>query len=1684
MSPKNLRILLSELTIVALFFQSTFGIFLQVNAVNPSIHELIPTHSVQSTTSFVMSGTTYVAIANGSSGNSSKIIIPSSTGASSDFQVFPSDEMTQAFEYFSIGGSSYLAQANGNTGSVIYVYSGSQFVPFQYLSPSLHAVDFTAIRINSQIPYLAAIDGSWSWASLILGWTGTWFTEVQSLSTNSATAIEHFSIVSWERELGPYAQLLADNDVIANQSNISDYRVWDVMTRAELAKLVANLWWFLPTSCHGYYLDVNSDNENCGYIEAIADAGIIPNGSYFYPYDSIPRAVAVTWVLAAIGDTWGTSYDAWYLDLYDTLGDSNYYSVFNAQINRLSEIGCAPTGQYFRPNEAIIRGDAFKIAGCVAYTAPTIQPPSSEEGDYIALFDYVGWPGHSGIYKWDGSQFIFSQSLDSNGPASAKAFTIGVDQYLATLDHGSSIVRVYKWHNSSLTLFQTFHLNTSGGSTMKIDTIDYKWITYLVTPNLYGNKSTIYAFVGWQFEPVQHIETGLWASDLHKAWDFFTLSGEPYLFLANSFNTTDSVIYKWTPLPYVVIKSPISGEWNNYGIWNPGITPITGIGTPWATILVHNGSGAQIGSGTVSVSGEFSIYTTAGKYAPLPIIVTPYNQTTGEQKTIDYINTVQPAPIPTSSHASAVYRDPFTFTISWEPSFYTVSWEDQIHYDIYRGGLLSFNGDVDSRGVSILVSGEDTTIQYYGKDNSWATTPVQERKFYYDVTAPTLNQTVYNSITGMGFDSNSLSSSYPLEIKTATIQTPVSKLYYLGGSEVVRFALKASSEDIRIQNITFDANTSSWLTVEALVNGLTWAYLFEDIWWEAKPSVVSISWNTVALSSMNEVVPAYTTKNYFLVLPISNLEWLYGKTINMGSPIVSAVFDAAGLPAMAIGQASTITYTISTFPPTVQVTSIAENRFNVRVTNMDSNTGMTLSSARFDFSTILPPSTTYTATACLRDLGNTNTCWGYGTSTQTGTVPGVNQTMSFSGLSMSTLASNWGYMEFEVYTSSAYFLPAGSQIQASLTQLDYVAGGLSMNDSYVGVSGASAIFTKDGGGGGGWWGSVSIALDGSLITQYVANNAANVPVGTVQFTAGAWSDVVLQSMTIARSGLGVPTDIMTNRGVRAAASGVIISSDSDYYDANTQNATVYFSPALTIPAWTTKNIDILANLLGSENSQHQFTLSSINAGSASVSGGPVTLGILNTTSYIDPMGNFAPTNTIVTNQNLVYFITGSTASVAISAGDATINFGGSGSDLIWNAIRPTLNNPSYNGSPFGDVGIVTNFYDALYLSGGKSDYSYSLSDLMSNTTYASFSIYRLPDISHSSISHTGGVAYYTFTSDMATPIEYSYTQSGLTHSGTVQAITGSNSITLTGVSLTGSVSGEIMIPQNLTDITIPGEVHHVLKRAASYSFDPYPDTLTITKKLGVTPGSQVTFGPFTLSGFNVPVNASVNLGSLKVNGVSYGTGVAVVKQWDVITIEVTAISTYNTTYSGSLSLGSNLHIPYEIENALAPIMMIGAGWGGGWWGGSSSSAASSISNQWTSSSQLGQIPIGIMLLLNQRLGFTPIGSPTPPPTGNQESVWEGQDVRHTDILQFVLDNHTMITSSNLLETVNTYLFTPIYEQIQTIESQNRQIHTYNTLIRQGWRRANETEDSTLRRQLRALNTQLMNARQDLIFGND
>jgi S-layer homology domain len=183
------------------------------------------------------------------------------------------------------------------------------------------------------------------------------------------------SLVSAASEFLPYAELLADNSVIGTQTNESGYRLGDTITRAEIAKITANLGGFTATACAGTtYGDVSSKlGDLCGAIEALAEAGVVSTANAnFRPSASVTRAEATKMLLGAVGEAASTT-SAGYMDTA-SLGDLAGY------INRANELGCASTATYFRPNATSSRGEAFKLAACVGgfeATTPTVPPTTT-----------------------------------------------------------------------------------------------------------------------------------------------------------------------------------------------------------------------------------------------------------------------------------------------------------------------------------------------------------------------------------------------------------------------------------------------------------------------------------------------------------------------------------------------------------------------------------------------------------------------------------------------------------------------------------------------------------------------------------------------------------------------------------------------------------------------------------------------------------------------------------------------------------------------------------------------------------------------------------------------------------------------------------------------------------------------------------------------------------------------------------------------------------------------------------------------------------------------------------------------------------------------------------------------------------------------------------------------------------
>lgn len=182
------------------------------------------------------------------------------------------------------------------------------------------------------------------------------------------------SLVSAASEFLPYAETLAANKVIGTQSAEAGYRLNDQITRAELAKVAANLGGFTKVSCTGnVYADVKSNlGDLCDAIETLAAAKVInTNATNFRPDANVTRAEMTKMLLGALSIA-PSSTSAGYADVTEALGDLAGF------INRANELKCANTATYFRPNANSSRGEAFKIASCVAKLTPAPVTPDNK----------------------------------------------------------------------------------------------------------------------------------------------------------------------------------------------------------------------------------------------------------------------------------------------------------------------------------------------------------------------------------------------------------------------------------------------------------------------------------------------------------------------------------------------------------------------------------------------------------------------------------------------------------------------------------------------------------------------------------------------------------------------------------------------------------------------------------------------------------------------------------------------------------------------------------------------------------------------------------------------------------------------------------------------------------------------------------------------------------------------------------------------------------------------------------------------------------------------------------------------------------------------------------------------------------------------------------------------------------
>ena len=172
--------------------------------------------------------------------------------------------------------------------------------------------------------------------------------------TVAATAIAP-ALTSAASDFLVYADYLAGKSVI-KKTDEAGYRLGDKITRAEMAKVAANLAHLELKAVDGKVFGDVTDKlgDLAQYIEAMASAGYVAKNANFRPMDLVTRAEMVKMLLKAKGVQ--PSDEAQGFADIANIGDLASY------VNAAAKAGIISKNANFRPNDTASRGEVFKVA--------------------------------------------------------------------------------------------------------------------------------------------------------------------------------------------------------------------------------------------------------------------------------------------------------------------------------------------------------------------------------------------------------------------------------------------------------------------------------------------------------------------------------------------------------------------------------------------------------------------------------------------------------------------------------------------------------------------------------------------------------------------------------------------------------------------------------------------------------------------------------------------------------------------------------------------------------------------------------------------------------------------------------------------------------------------------------------------------------------------------------------------------------------------------------------------------------------------------------------------------------------------------------------------------------------------------------------------------------------------------
>jgi S-layer homology domain len=959
------------------------------------------------------------------------------------------------------------------------------------------------------------------------------------------------SVVSAASEFLPYASVLADNAVIGTQSSEAAYRLGDTITRAELAKVTANLGGYTATECSGtVYGDVSSKlGDLCGYIEALAQAGVVSTkNANFRPTASVTRAEMTKMLLGAVGETASTT-DAGYTDL-NGLGDLAGY------VNRANELGCASSATYFRPNATSSRGEAFKMAACAAQldtttTEPTV-PPSNGSGTTTTTGSTTTGSTVAGALSVALDGTAVAQYVPKNA-SSVKVGTVKLSANGGDVTINSLVVS-RSGLGAAADILSSNGVRASQSGVIISSSSDYY--------NATSQKANVY------FSPALVVKAGT-STSVDILVNLSAQQNSQHQFTLDSVNTTAGVVATTTTLGLINTtsyetattavnlsnaSSSLTPGKTNQSVVKVEITSggretkvngftLTRAGVDFtkrlANVQVYRG-GVAVGKVTLtaeklSVTGLSDVLASGNTqtYEVKADILVDGSTSSKLAFKFDATSDVSASEVATG-YATTVTTSPAAGTAQSDITFdnveVTFSKLSTANVTLAPGtnNVKFFNGKLTSstpltiRGLRITPTLNTLT----GADSSGTATGTKIMAFVNDQLSVKVNGSEVGTITSLSASYVDLAPSFVVDstnpatvtiegsiksnqnvkgaitfsveitsardssnntatvgagksltgdkttintaevkVQTATVAAPsTSRIYASADQEIGRFAVYAQNEAVRLQKfvVTNGGNAS----LSGIVSSASSVKL-RDVATNAEISATAtVSGNTLTLESMNDKIAMDTTKNYAVIATISSIDNDMSKTIQLAyssSTIVRDTNSNALTPTST--SVSFKQYTLGTVPPTVKVTKTSDlNKYLVTVTNVDTNTGITLTGVTVKFQSRFAGSTsvTYTGKLCLRDQGSSTDCTGTGglgtSSGYTIDQAGLTQIFSLNGLTSAgnELSKNGGNTTFEVYLQGAPIFAAGDLTQVSVDKVFYAG----TSENYVGVAGASEISTK------------------------------------------------------------------------------------------------------------------------------------------------------------------------------------------------------------------------------------------------------------------------------------------------------------------------------------------------------------------------------------------------------------------------------------------------------------------------------------------------------------------------------------------------------------------------------------------------------------------------------------------------